>query len=1223
MKKRSFREFAPSSWAIDNRTTIFLLAIFVTILGLATYNGLPKENFPEVKFPVIYVSTPYPGTSAADIENLVTREIEKEIKGTEGIKKINSTSIQDYSMIFVEFETGVEMEEAKQDIKDAVDRAKGELPTDLPNEPSVTDINFSEIPVMFINLSGNFDNVTLKRYAEDIQDELEKRKEVLRADIVGTREREIQVNVDLFKMQANRITMNDIEQAISGENVIISGGELDVSQQKIAIRVNGEFQDVREIQNLLIRSGQGDVAYLREIADVRDTFEDIESYARYEGNPVITLNVIKKAGENLVIAADAIKEILAEMQEKQFPEGLTITVTGDQSLLTIGMLNELTNTIVFGFILVTLVLMFFMGIRDALFVGLAVPLSSFIAFLFIPSLGYSLNIIVLFSFILAMGIVVDNAIVVIENTYRIYMEQGLPIVDAAKKAAGEVIAPVFAGTLTTVCPFLPLLFWPGLVGEFMKYLPVILIITLFASLFVAYIINPVFAATFMRKAGDPQVARKNALIYAGVGVFFGLLFHLPNPLIIMGLGLTVITGSIIFIIVLSIFVKKNHPRSAARYSVIFGGGGILTGIILMLDSMPAMGNLLIFMAIFVVLYQYAIIHAVNWFQENAIPAMKNGYKSIISWSIAKTWHSNVVIWGSFALVIISFMIFGSRDIRFVQFPDPDPNFVYVYNEMPGGTDIQATDSVTKELEKRVYATLGDNNPLVKSIISNVGIGAGDANSFDQGTSQPNKGRVTIEFVPAKDRKGASTQKILEDLRESVKDVYGTKVTVDREPTGPPGAAPVEVTLKSDEFDVLMAESSDLFQFLDSVNIEGIEKLKWDADDKKQEFLININRQKASELGISSGQIGMALRGAVFGAEAAQFRDMEDEYPIQVRLAKKYRNDINSLMNMDIRYMDQSTGSFKSVPISAVADFSLTSDYGGINRKDLEKSVSISSNVLSDADPNAIFMELRYWVDVFKKQGRNSSLVDIEVGGIVLEQQDEMGFLSGAFGIAVLLIFMILVTQFNSFSNVLIVLSQVFLSVAGVFLGYGLTGMDFSIVMSGMGIVVLAGIVVNNGIILMDFFRILEKEGKSLEESVIEGGAVRFTPVLLTASSTILGLIPLAVSFNLNFGTLLSSLDPQIFFGGDNAAFWKPFSWTIIFGLGFATLVTLLFVPVLYYRVMKFTRYMSEQLGWGSSASQSGEGPEESYEEGDYQNNRDKFFQDQDESENPAPAEYFG
>ncbi|MEM8898179.1 MAG: efflux RND transporter permease subunit [Bacteroidota bacterium] len=1221
MKKRSFREFAPSSWAIDNRTTIFLLAIFVTILGVATYNGLPKENFPEVKFPVIYVSTPYPGTSAADIENLVTREIEKEIKGTEGIKKINSTSIQDYSMVFVEFETGVEMEEAKQDIKDAVDRAKGELPTDLPNEPSVTDINFSEIPVMFINISGNFDNVTLKRYAEDIQDELEKRKEVLRADIVGTREREIQVNVDLFKMQANRITMNDIEQAISGENVIISGGELDVSQQKIAIRVNGEFQDVREVQNLLIRSGQGDVAYLREIADVRDTFEDIESYARYEGNPVITLNVIKKAGENLVIAADGIKATLEEMQEKQFPEGLTITVTGDQSLLTIGMLNELTNTIVFGFILVTLVLMFFMGIRDALFVGLAVPLSSFIAFLFIPSLGYSLNIIVLFSFILAMGIVVDNAIVVIENTYRIYMEQGLPIVSAAKKAAGEVIAPVFAGTLTTVCPFLPLLFWPGLVGEFMKYLPVILIITLFASLFVAYIINPVFAATFMRKAGDPQVARKNALIYGGIGVFLGILFHLPGIPMVGGLA---ILAGLVGYIYQSVVIKKSDPKKAARNGLVFILGGLATGIILMFDATPAMGNLLIFMAIFVVLYQYAIIHAVNWFQQNVIPAIKNGYKNIIAWSIAKTWHSNLVLWGSLGLVIISFMIFGSRDIRFVQFPEPDPNFVYVYNEMPGGTDIQATDSVTKELEKIVYTTLGDNNPLVKSIISNVGIGAGDANSFDQGTSQPHKGRVTIEFVQAKDRKGASTKKILEELRENVKGIYGTKVTVDREPTGPPGAAPVEITLQGEEFAALMEESTDLFQFLDSVNIEGIEKLKWDVDDKKQEFLIDINRQKASELGISSGQIGMALRGAVFGSEAAQFRDKEDEYPIQVRLAKKYRNDINTLMNMDIRYMDQSTGSFKSVPISAVADFTLSSDYGGINRKDLEKSVSISSNILSDADPNAIFMELRYWVSVFKKQGRNSPLVDIEVGGIVLEQQDEMGFLSGAFGVAVLLIFMILVTQFNSFSNVLIVLSQVFLSVAGVFLGYGLTGMDFSVVMSGMGIVVLAGIVVNNGIILMDFFRIMEKEGRSLEESVIEGGAVRFTPVLLTASSTILGLIPLAVSFNLNFGTLLSSLDPQIFFGGDNAAFWKPFSWTIIFGLGFATLVTLLFVPVLYYRVMKFSRYMSEHLGWGSAQIKPESDEQEgSDEESDYQNNRDKYFQDQDESENPAPAEYFG
>ena len=773
MKQNTFREFPISSWAVENRTTIFLLTLIIALIGLVSFQSLPKENFPEVAFPIIYVSTPYPGTSPQDIESLITRKIEKEVNSIEGVKEINSTSIQDYSSVFVEFETTVDLEEAKLDVKDAVDRAKSELPTDLPSDPQVIDINLSEVPIMFLNVSGNYDKVTLKRYAEEIQDEIEKVNEIRRVDIVGAPEREIQVNVDLHRMQALNLALGDIESAIASENVIISGGELDIRDQKVAVRVNGEFQTVQDLENIIVRSMQGNTAYLREVADVIDGFEETASYARLDGQSVITLNVIKKAGENLVNAADQIKVLIETLQKTRLPDGLTITLSADQSQTTINQLNELTNTIVFGFILVTLVLMFFMGIRDALFVGLAIPLASFISFMFIPSLGFTLNIVVLFSFILAMGIVVDNAIVVIENTHRIFNEEGLPIIQAAKKAAGEVIAPVFAGTLTTICPFLPLLFWPGTTGDFMKYLPSVLIITLFASLFVAYVINPVFAVAFMKRENpnQPRNIRK-VWIYAGILVLIGIAFHLA--------------------------------------------------------SAPGPGNLFIFIALFLPFEAFALRHAINWFQARALPALKNGYKNILGWSL-RGWNPLIVTATILFVLIISVLSFtfrlSSGTMRMVLFPEGEPNFVYVYNELPTGTNIQVTDSVTRVLEARTQEVLTQTPGINKSIITNIAVGAGDANSFDQGASKPNKGKITVEFVGVKEREGLSTRKILETIRQELQGISGAQVTVEQEPTGPPGSAPVQVEIFSEDFDSLMAVSTELYNYLDSLNIPGVERLK--------------------------------------------------------------------------------------------------------------------------------------------------------------------------------------------------------------------------------------------------------------------------------------------------------------------------------------------------------------------------------------------------------------
>jgi multidrug efflux pump len=581
----------------------------------------------------------------------------------------------------------------------------------------------------------------------------------------------------------------------------------------------------------------------------------------------------------------------------------------------------------------------------------------------------------------------------------------------------------------------------------------------------------------------------------------------------------------------------------------------------------------------VVLYNYALRFAIEWFQWEGIPRLKNAYRSLVAYSVD---HPPVVFLSVLGVIIFTVVLIGANDLKVVQFPKSEPNFVYVYNELPNGTDIEVTDSITRILEDRVYEVIGQDNPLVKSVITNVAVGAGDANSFSQGGATPHKSKISIEFVGSKERDGASTSKVLDEIRENVQGgLPGAKVTVEQDQNGPPGSAPIEILITSEDFGDLMATSRGLFNYLDSLNIPGIERFKWDVDEKRTELLIDIDRQKASEIGISSAQIGTTLRTALFGKEVSTLRDKEDEYDILMRLDESYRNNINTLMNMRITFLDQATGGVKSVPISSVASVRLSSAYGGINRTELEKSVTITSNVLSEYNVNDVFAEVDYWVGQFQNDGRVQGKIDIEVGGQTKDQAEEGAFLGGAFAAAIILIFMILVTQFNSFSNVIIILSQVLLSTIGVFLGHAIAQMDFSVVLSGVGIVVLAGIVVNNGIILLDFIEILRKDGYSLRDAVIEGGATRFTPVLLTASSTVLGLVPLALSFNINFGTLLSDLDPQIFFGGDSASFWGPFSISVIFGLTFATLVTLVVVPVLYYQVKRFERWLRQKLGFSA------------------------------------------
>jgi multidrug efflux pump subunit AcrB len=1104
--EKKFKEFKLTSWSIDNKSAIYVLTIFITLAGIMSYISIPKEKFPDIVIPTIYVSTIYPGSSPKDIENLVTKNLEKQIKSISGVKKVTSNSIQDFSNIIVEFNTSVDVDVAKQKVKDAVDKAKKDLPKDLPEDPSVMEVEFSEFPIMFVNISGDYELSQLKKYADDVQDKIESLPEITRADMVGALEREIQINVDMYRMHASKLSMSDIERAIASENLIISSGTVDMDEMARTISVSGEFTNIESIKNILINSMSGAPVYLKDVAEVNDGFLEQESYGHLDHKKVITLNIIKRSGENLIDASDKINAIITEMKETSFPKDLVIKITGDQSSQTRTTLHDLINTIIIGFILVTIILMFFMGATNAIFVGLSVPLSMFIAFLILPGIGFTMNMIVLFAFLLGLGIVVDDAVVVIENTHRIFDNGKKNIVTAAKQAAGEVFMPVLSGTITTLAPFIPLAFWGGTIGKFMHFMPVTMIITLSASLIVAYIINPVFAVNFMKphEKHEGKKSRKGLLITAVIMVMIAILFY--------------ITGS-------------------------FG-----------------IGNFIILMLLIYTLYNLVIEKMIVKFQEKVWPAAQNLYARFLNWALHRPYK---IVGATVLLLVGSVMLTALRNPKVIFFPKGEPNFIYVYATLPVGTKASATDSIAKIIERRVYQVIGEKNPIVESVITNVAIGASE-NRDDRGTYS-NKAKVGVAFVEFGFRNGVSTARYLDEIRQAVKGIPGVELSVDQEQNGPPTDKPINIEISGDNFEDLIATSITLKKTLDSLQIAGVEELKSDLQLNKPEIKINIDRERANREGISTGQIGMELRNAVYGKEISRYKDDKEDYPIMLRYKKSQRNNIEELQNLKITYRDMNMGgAIRQVPLSAFAKVDYTSTYGGIKRKNQKRVITLSSNVLSRFNANTVNASLLSATKNFK----TPKGVSVDFTGEKEEQKEAAAFMGRALMISVFIILLILIIQFNSFSKTLIILSEIILSVIGVLLGLAIFNMDISVVMTGIGVVALAGIVVRNGILLVEFTDNLVENGMSVRDAVIEGGRIRMTPVILTATATILGMIPLAVGFNIDFVTMFTELNPKIYFGGDSVAFWGPLSWTIIFGLSFATFITLILVPVMYLIAFK-------------------------------------------------------
>ena len=1124
--KDLFKEFKPSSWAIDNRTAIYIITVLITLAGLMTYLNLPKEQFPDIKIPQIIVQTLYPGTSPENMENLVTKPIEKQVKNLTGVKKVTSNSFQDYSVVIVEFNTDVKVDKAKQDVKDAVDKAKQDLPKTLPYQPEVKDIDLSELPILSINISGDYDLNRLKKYADKVKDNVEALHEIKRVDRVGAPEREIQINVDMFKMQGAGLTFDDIDRAVAAENLSTTAGEVSMNSQKRILSIRDEFKTADEIGKLIIRNQQGKSMYLKDIAQVVDSFAEQKSYARLEGKNVITLNVIKAKGENLIEASDKIQAGIAKLQKDDLPKDLQIVITGDQSETTRNTVHDLVNTIIIGFLLVTIILMFFMGVTNALFVAMSVPLSCAIAFLVMPSIGFTLNMIVLFSFLLALGIVVDDAIVVIENTHRIYDNGKMDIKRAAKMATGEVFLPVLSGTATTLMPFIPLAFWKGVIGEFMFFLPVTLIITLMASLVVAYLINPVFAVSFMKPEEKESGVRKK-------------------------------------------FSKKDRVMG-----VIF----VAIAVLFYLGKNFGVGNFVVFLYLFILLEKFILSKWITTFQTRTWPAIRNWYTK---WLKRALHHPYLVLLSTLALLFIAPIGYVARHPPFVFFPSAEPNFAYVYLNLPVGTDQAYTNEVLKKLEVRVNNVLGNDlasgkkNPIVKSVISNVTVGAVDPSSGEIGDF-PNKGKITVAFVEFEKRHGASTQEYLKKIRDAVKEYPGAEVTVDKESGGPPLQKPVVVEMTADNLDTLVNASERLKHYIDSKHIAGLEGLRSDFQANKPEIVFDLDRERMDNEGITTWSVASNLRTAIFGKEISRFRDANDDYPITLRLMASQRLDIDAVRNLPIVYRDMGMmgAPIRQVPVSAFSDIRYATTYGGIKRKNQKRIISLSSNVIAGFDDNDVVAAVQREVNNF----HSPAGLAIKMSGQQEDQAETGSFLGHAMMISIALIFIILVLQFNSFSRTLIIMSEVVFSIIGVFLGYAIFGNTFSMVMSGIGIIALAGIVVRNGILLVEFMDMMLKEGMTPYDAIVEAGRTRMTPVLLTATAACLGLIPLAVGMNIDFATLFTNLNPHIYFGGDSAAFWSSLAWTMIYGLTFATFLTLIVVPVMCLLSFKFKNFVGKLIG---------------------------------------------
>ena len=1134
--KRKIKEFRPSSWAIDNPSVIYVMISLFLFIGVSSYLSMPREEFPEVKETKIFISTIYPGNTAEDMERLIADPLEDRLKNISDVVEVVSTSQEDYTIITVEFDQELSIPEAEQRVKDEVDAEKASEDWPVFNgakvEPSVFDLNISEaIPLLNVNLSGDYPVEQLKSFAEYLEDDIEKVEEVKGVDLRGVQDKEVEVAVDIYKMMSAQVSFDDVINSIRNGNMTLSAGNLVSSGQRRTIRVLGEIQKPVELEEFVVKSERGAV-YLKDIAEVRFKPKETTTYAREKGQSVVMLDIKKRSGANAIKASEKIRAIVEEARVNYFPPNLDLSITNDSSERTLSQVDDLVNNIIFGIILVVGVLMFFLGFKNAIFVGFAIPMSMFMSFMILSALGYTLNTMILFGLIMGLGMLVDNGVVVVENVYRLMEQEGMSRVQAAKQGIGEIAVPIIISTATTVAAFVPLGLWPGVMGQFMIYFPITLSVVLGSSLFVAIFINSMLVSKFMT-VGDTVIPLKTLVrmtsIFGGLGLF------------------------IIFI------------------------GGPLRGL----------GTLMIVVSAMFWIYRYGIRRWAYKFQTITLVRFENFYEKQLKFALR---GRNVYFFfaATFMLLIAAFMSFGasvgSGRTKIEFFPDNIPNQIFVYIEYPQGTAIEKTNTITKAIEKRVAEIVKDDayivedeNALLEYNIAQVGRGA--ENPFTETgliSDMPHRGKITLGMKEFKFRKGLDSESLRKQIQEELAGIYpGVTISVEKDLVEPPSGYPVNIELEGQNYDTLINLAERISVFINKKNVAGMEGLKVDVNKDKPSMEVLVNRQKAGELNVAVGQIGMQLRRSLFGDKAGVYKKDGEDYDINVRFNQEQRYNNSALFDQRVIFRDMADGQIKEIPISALASSKNTSTFSAIKHKDGERVVSLYSGLKPGGNAVEIVAEIQEHMKGFEALPRG---VSIDYTGQIEEQNKQQDFLMGAFFTGLGLIMLILIFQFKGLSKPMIIMIAIFLSLIGVFGGLMLTGWPFVIMMTMMGIIALAGIVVNNGVVLLDYADILiqrKKEELGIADEdylgiaeftacVIQAGKARLRPVILTAVTTVLGLIPLAIGLNINFISLMADFDPKIYVGGDNVIFWGPLAWTVIFGLVIATFLTLIIVPVLFH-----------------------------------------------------------
>jgi CzcA family heavy metal efflux pump len=1026
---------------VNNRVVVYIMTFIIIIIGAFAYASLPRESSPSITIPYVFVTTVYVGVSPQDIESLVTQEIEKEIKGIKDVKKITSVSRESFSTISIEFTPDVKIDDALQKVRDKVSVAKTKMPKDI-KEPIINEVNFSEFPILYVNISGNEGLAKLKDLGDKLSDKIEGISGVLSAEVVGGLEREVKINVDADRLKYYNLSFNDITNTISAENISIPGGGVDVGSSNYLVRVPGEIEDPSIISDFVIKTDNKSAApvYIRDVAQVIYGYKEKTTFSRENGKESITILVKKRSGENIVRIADETKD-LVKAEQKNFPAGVKVSFTGDQSKNVKDTVHELENGIITGMVLVIAILLLFLGLKNALLTATSIPLSFLISFMVLSWMGITLNIVVLFTLILVLGIIVDDAIVVMENIYRLQEKEGYNPYDSSLEGPREVVKPVSIATLTIISSFLPLLFFPGIVGEFMKFLPMTLIVCLSSSLFVAMVISPVQASVFINVQKDKK--------------------------------------------------KKAGPLQ----------------------------------------------RAVEHFDEKFFGLMVRQYERALKYSLRRR---KLVIGGTVLLLIVMFFLYGKFNNGVEFFPSVEPRQANINITMPIGTNVDKTNDFTQQIEKKL--------PVFKDVeyyIANVG---SSNNPLDfSGDGIPNKSTITLNFHDKADREKSSFATI-EDVRAAVTVFAGGNIYVEKQTMGPPTGPPINIEITGDDFEKLGEISEDIQKQIKET--PGIKDLKDDFDQARPEIKVNVDREKAALYKLNTATIASTIRTAINGTAASTYRVGEDEYDITVRLEKNQRDNISAIENLYISNRDNA-----KVPLTSVASVQFSGGIGAINRKDLNRVVTVSANA-----------EGRLGNDVLKdvmaklKDYKMPDGYTLKYTGEQEDQKETSDFLGKAFMISLLLIFMLMVIEFNSLTTPLIIMFSVLLSLIGVFAGLLITQTPFGIVMTGIGVIALAGIVVRNAIVLLDFQKELEKQGLSRDEAMIKSGVIRLRPVFLTAAATIIGLVPLTTGIDFDWRSFSWVI------GGENTAFWRPMGVAIIFGLSVATFLTLVVVPSIYTAV---------------------------------------------------------